>query len=127
MFDEIGCVDIGCIQIDDYYFLLVSFPFYYYGMSFLILFDQCRFEVYFVRDKYFYSCLFSEAIGLVNLLPAFHPKLMFISASEMGLLQATIVGSSFLIHFIKWCLLMWELSPLTLSVSTDRYVVIPVI
>jgi hypothetical protein len=24
MFDEIGCVDIGCVQIDDYYFLLVS-------------------------------------------------------------------------------------------------------
>jgi hypothetical protein len=38
-----------------------------------------------------------------------------------------IVGSSFLIHFMKWCLLMAELSPLTLSVSTGRYVVIPVI
>jgi hypothetical protein len=23
MFDEIGCVDIGCVQIDDYYFLQV--------------------------------------------------------------------------------------------------------
>jgi hypothetical protein len=22
MFDEIGCGDIGCIQVDDYYFLL---------------------------------------------------------------------------------------------------------
>jgi hypothetical protein len=38
-----------------------------------------------------------------------------------------IVGTSFLIHFVKWCLLMGELSLLTLSVSTDRYVVIPVI
>jgi hypothetical protein len=38
-----------------------------------------------------------------------------------------IVGSSFLIHFVRWCLLMGELSPLTLSLSTDRYVVIPVI
>jgi hypothetical protein len=28
---------------------------------------------------------------------------------------------------MKCCLLMGELSPLTLSVSTDRYVVIPVI
>jgi hypothetical protein len=43
-------------------------------------------EVYFVRDKYCYSCLFSGAIGLVNLLPAFHPKPMLISVSEMGLL-----------------------------------------
>jgi hypothetical protein len=39
-------------------------------MSVFISFDQCRFEVYFVRDKYCYSCLFSGAIGLVNLLPA---------------------------------------------------------
>jgi hypothetical protein len=33
-------------------------------MSFIISFDQCRFEVYFVRDKYCYSCLFWGAIGL---------------------------------------------------------------
>jgi hypothetical protein len=32
------------------------------------------------------SCLFWGAIGLVNLLPAFHPKPMLISAGEMGLL-----------------------------------------
>jgi hypothetical protein len=38
-----------------------------------------------------------------------------------------IAGSSFLIQFIKWCLLMGELSPLTLSVRIDRYVVIRVI
>jgi hypothetical protein len=53
-------------------------------MSFFILFDQCRFEVYFVKDKYCYSCLFSEAIGLVNLLPAFHPKPMLISVGEIS-------------------------------------------
>jgi hypothetical protein len=27
-------------------------------MSFFISFDQCRFEVYFVRDKYCYTCMF---------------------------------------------------------------------
>jgi hypothetical protein len=27
MLEEVGCVDIGCIQVDDYYFLLVYFPF----------------------------------------------------------------------------------------------------
>jgi hypothetical protein len=32
-----------------------------------------------------YSCLFSGAIGLVNLL-AFHPKPLFVSVNEMGLL-----------------------------------------
>jgi hypothetical protein len=58
-------------------------------MSFFTLFDQCRFEVYFVRDKYCYSCLFSGAIALINLLPAFHPKPMLISIGEMGLLEAT--------------------------------------
>jgi predicted ABC-type exoprotein transport system permease subunit len=37
-----------------------------------------------------------------------------------------IVGSSFLIQLAKWCLLMGEFSPLTFSVSIDKYVVIPV-
>jgi hypothetical protein len=27
MFDEIGCVDIGCIQVNNYYHLLIYFPF----------------------------------------------------------------------------------------------------
>jgi hypothetical protein len=27
MFDEIGCIDIGCIQFDNCYFLLVYFTF----------------------------------------------------------------------------------------------------
>jgi hypothetical protein len=58
-------------------------------MSYFISFDQCRFEVYFVRDKYCFSCLFSGAIGLVNLLPAFYPKPMLISVGEVGLLEAT--------------------------------------
>jgi hypothetical protein len=39
-----------------------------------------------LSDTYCYSCLISGAIGLVNLLPAFHPKPMLISVSEMGLL-----------------------------------------
>jgi hypothetical protein len=58
-------------------------------MSFFILFDECRFEVSFVRDKYCYSCLFSGAIGMVNILPAFHPKPVLFSVDEMGLLKAT--------------------------------------
>jgi hypothetical protein len=37
-----------------------------------------------------------------------------------------IVGSSFLIQFANQCLLMGEFSPLTFSVSIDKYVVIPV-
>jgi hypothetical protein len=37
-----------------------------------------------------------------------------------------IVGPSFWILFANWCLLMGELSPLMFSVSSDRYVVIPV-
>jgi hypothetical protein len=32
------------------------------------------------------SCLFSGAIGLVNLLLAFHPKPVFVSVNEMDLL-----------------------------------------
>jgi hypothetical protein len=33
-----------------------------------------------------YSRLFSGAVGLVNLLPAFHPKPVLVSVVEMGLL-----------------------------------------
>jgi hypothetical protein len=33
-----------------------------------------------------YSCLFWGAVDLVNLLPAFHPKPVFISVNNMGLL-----------------------------------------
>jgi hypothetical protein len=79
-------------------------------MSFFISFDQCWFEVYFVRDKYCYSCLFLGANGLINLISAFHPKPVIFSVNE-------IVGSSFLIQFANQCLLMGELSPLTFSVS----------
>jgi hypothetical protein len=35
--------------------------------------------------KYWYSCLFWGAIGLVKLLPAFHPKPVLVSVDEMGL------------------------------------------
>jgi hypothetical protein len=67
------------------------------------------------------------AIGLLDLLPAFHAKSVLASVNEMDLLQTQIVGSSFLIYFAKWCLLMRELSPLKFSVNIDRYVLIPVI
>jgi hypothetical protein len=66
------------------------------------------------------------AIGLVNLLPAFHPKPVLLSVYEMGLCMQLFVGSSFLIQIAKSCLLMVELSQLTFSVSIDKYVVIPV-
>jgi transposase InsO family protein len=54
-------------------------------MSFFISFDQCRFEVYFVKDKYCYSCLFSGAIGFLNLLPAFHNGPAFMVEIVQGL------------------------------------------
>jgi hypothetical protein len=68
-----------------------------------------------------------RAIGLENLLLAFHPNPMLISIDELVSCKQQIVGSSFLIQFVKQCLLMGELSLLTLSASVDRYVVIPVI
>jgi hypothetical protein len=86
MFDKIGWIDIGCIYVDNYYFLWMYFPFYYYGVSFFVSFDQCRFEVYFVWDTYCYSCLFWGAINLLNFLPAFLPKPVFVSVDEMCLL-----------------------------------------
>jgi hypothetical protein len=55
-------------------------------------------------------CLFSGAIGSVNLLPAFHCKPMFISINKEGFYKEGIVGSSFIIQFARWCLLMKELS-----------------
>jgi hypothetical protein len=70
---------------------------------------------------------FGGAIGLVNLLLASHPKPgLFLSVKWVSHKQQ-IVGSSFLIQLTKHCLLMGELSPLTFSVNTDRYVVIPAI
>jgi hypothetical protein len=27
MFDEIGCIDVECVQVDNYYFLWCTFPF----------------------------------------------------------------------------------------------------
>jgi hypothetical protein len=58
VFDEIECIDVGCINGDNFYFLLVYFSFYYYGVSLFISFDQRTFEIYFVQDKYCYPCLF---------------------------------------------------------------------
>jgi hypothetical protein len=95
-------------------------------VSFFISFYQSRFEVYFVQDNYCYPCLFSGTIGLVNLLPAFQSQPVLISVNEVDLLLQQIVGSSFLIQFANQCLLMGEFSPLTFSISIDKYVVIPV-
>jgi hypothetical protein len=61
---------------------------------------------------------------LGNVLPDFHLKPVFVSDNEMGPCKQHMVGSSFLIQFGKQCLLIWELSSLTFSVSIDRYVVI---
>jgi hypothetical protein len=49
-----------------------------------------------------------------------------VSVNEVDLIQQ-IVGSSFLIQFASHCLLMEEFSPLTVRVSIDKFVVIPVI
>jgi hypothetical protein len=68
-----------------------------------------------------------RAIGLVNLLPAFYSQPALASVDGVGLCRQHMVGSSFLIQFANQCLLMGELSLLMLSVSIDRYVVIPVI
>jgi hypothetical protein len=69
-----------------YCFLLMYCPFYYYELSFFVSFDPYNFDISYIRYKYFYSCLFSGGIGSVNLLPAFHPKSVFISVNKMGLL-----------------------------------------
>jgi hypothetical protein len=70
---KLGALMLGAYRlIIVIYFLLVYFPFYQYGMSFFVSFDPCEFEVYFVQDKYCYSCLFLGTSGLVN-LPAIHP------------------------------------------------------
>jgi hypothetical protein len=55
-------------------------------VSFFISFDQCKFDIYFVRDKYGYPGLFSGATGMVNLLLAFHPQPVLVSVDDMGLL-----------------------------------------
>jgi hypothetical protein len=43
-----------------------------------ISFDQCKFEVYFVWYKCCYFFLFWGAIGLVNVILAFHSKPVFV-------------------------------------------------
>jgi hypothetical protein len=72
------------------YRLILLFPFLVFPLLlvwvFFFSFDQWKFEVYFVWDKYCYYCLFSGAVGLVNLLPVFHPKPVLVSANEIGLL-----------------------------------------
>jgi hypothetical protein len=60
---------------------------------------------------------------MVNLIPAFHSKSVFISAIRWVSCKQQIVRSSFLIQFAKRYLLMGELSLLTVSVNIYRYVV----
>jgi hypothetical protein len=76
MFDEIGCTDIGCIKVDNCYFLLIYCTFYYHEVSLFISFDQFNFEVYFDMGIAT-PAIFLDAIFLVNLLLAFHLKPLF--------------------------------------------------
>jgi hypothetical protein len=52
---------------------------------FFLSFDQCKFEIYFFLDKLLLLPVF-RAIGLVNILLAFHPKPLLVSINEMDLL-----------------------------------------
>jgi hypothetical protein len=73
---KLGALTLGAYRL----MIIISFwsisPFISMECPSLSRLINVGFEVYFVRDKYCYSCLFSGAIGLVNLLPAFHPKPM---------------------------------------------------
>jgi hypothetical protein len=122
-----GALTLGAYRLIIFISRWCIFSFIQYEMSFFISFHQCKFEIYFVRCKYCYSCLFSRAIDLVNLLPAFHHKPVFVSVNEWVSCKQQIVGSSFLIQFTKWCLLMGKLSLLMFGVNIDREVVIPAI
>jgi hypothetical protein len=65
---------------------------------------------------------FGGAIGLINLLPAFHPnQCLFLSMRWVSCKQQ-MVGSSFLFLFAKRCQI-----GICVSGSIDNYVVIPVI
>jgi hypothetical protein len=88
---KLGALTLGAYRliINISFWSISPFIIAFYGMSSSISFDQCRFEVYFVQDKYATPACFGGGTGLVNILPAFHPKPMLISVSVMGLLQAT--------------------------------------
>jgi hypothetical protein len=82
---KLGALMLGAYRlIIDISFLLI--PLLLVWGILLYMFGQCKFEVYFVGDKYCYFCLFSVAIGLVNLLSDFHPKSAFTSVDQMGFL-----------------------------------------
>jgi hypothetical protein len=72
------------------------------------------------------ACFQGPLAWLIFFQPFILKLCLFLSMRWVSF-KEQIVGSSFLIQFVKQCLLMGELSPLTLSVSIDRYVVIPVI
>jgi hypothetical protein len=68
-----------------------------------------------------------RAIGLVNLLPAFHPNPVFISVNKTGLLLTTDCLIYLFNPVCLMCLLIGEFSPLAFIVNIDRCVVIPAI
>jgi hypothetical protein len=76
---------LGALILGAYRLIVISFwciaPFI--SLKYI---DQCKFEVYFFWYKYCYFCLFSGDLGLVNLLPSFHPKSVLISVNKMDLL-----------------------------------------
>jgi hypothetical protein len=85
MFDEIGCTDNCAYRL----IIVISFwcvsPFISMECPSLSHLINVSLKSTLSEIKYCYSCLFSGAIGLVNLLPAFHPQPALVSVDEMGL------------------------------------------
>jgi hypothetical protein len=80
-------IKLGTLTLGTYRLIVViSFwciaPFI--SMTWSSLFCLPKFEVYFVWYEYHKFLLFWGAIGLVNLLPAFHPVKAFNSVNKMG-------------------------------------------
>jgi hypothetical protein len=79
MFDEIGCIDR---------LIVISFwcitPFISMECSSLSYLINVSLKSTFSNISIATLACFWGAIGLVNLLPAFHPKPVFVSVSEMS-------------------------------------------
>jgi hypothetical protein len=87
MFDEIGCPSVGVYRLT-----LIATSFWCIA-SFVSIKCPSLSHLTNVSLKSTLSDIsiatpacFGGATGLVNLLPAFHPKPVFVSANEMGLL-----------------------------------------
>jgi hypothetical protein len=85
MFDEIGCTDLGCIEADDFYFLLMYAPFISMKCPSLSCLTNVNLKST-LSDKELLLLSVLGAIRLVNFLPDFHPKLVFIAVNKVGLL-----------------------------------------